>query len=124
MEFPWPSKSRMSYKSPPPTLLVSYAGKTVAELKKVNGKYLFKYLDAFRELNLSPLPGLPQVNEESKHDDLPLFFKERLPDLRRPEISNWLRNNPQIDINDDLQLLGALGARSITDSFVLVRPAA
>jgi hypothetical protein len=64
------------------------------------------------------------VNEESKHDDLPLFFKERLPDLRRPEISNWLRNNPQIDINDDLQLLGALGARSITDSFVLVRPAA
>jgi hypothetical protein len=81
-------------------------------------------LEAFKILNLSPLPGLPQLDGESKHDELPLFFKERLPDLRRPEISNWLRNNPSVDINDDLQLLGTLGARSITDSFVLFRRAA
>lgn len=119
MQFPWTPNSRMSYKSPPPTLLVSYAGKIVAELKKVNGKYLFRYLDAFREMNLSPLPGISQENEVSEHSELPRFFKERLPDLRRPEISNWLRQNPQIDTNDDLQLLAALGARSITDSFLL-----
>lgn len=93
-------------------------------MKKVNGKYQFRYMDAFREMNLSPLPGLSQGNEVSVHDELPRFFKERLPDLRRPEISNWLRQNPQIDINDDLQLLAALGARSITDSFFLFRAAA
>lgn len=122
MEFPWARRSQMSYKSPPPTLLVSYAGRAVAELKRINGKYSFRYLDAFRELNLSPLPGLE--SGESLHDELPLFFKERLPDLRRPEVNKWLHANPSVDRNDELQLLGALGAHSITDSFVLTRSAA
>lgn len=121
---PWASKSQMSYKSPPPTLLVSYAGSVVAELKKINQKYSFRYLDAFKEMNLSPLPGLPQKDGESLHDELPLFFKERLPDLRRPEISSWLNTHPAINRNDDLQLLGALGSHSITDSFVISRSAA
>jgi HipA-like protein len=116
---PWASKSKMSYKTPPPTLLVSYAGRVVAELKKVGRKYSFQYLDAFQEMNLSPLPGLPMSGESSLHDELPLFFKERLPDLRRPEISSWLQAHPSVDRNDDLQLLGALGAHSITDSFVI-----
>ena len=123
MQFPWASNSRMTYKSPPPTLLVSYAGQHVAELKKVKGKYVFRYLEAFRKLNLSPLPGLPQADGEASYDELPLFFKERLPDLRRPEISNWLRAN-NVDPTDELLLLGTLGTRSITDSYVLVRPAA
>jgi hypothetical protein len=119
MEFPWASKSQMLYKSPPPTLLVSYAGRVVAELKRVDRKYSFCYLDAFQEMNLSPLPGLPQKSGESLHDELPLFFRERLPDLRRPEIRGWLQAHPSINRNDDLQLLGALGSHSITDSFVI-----
>jgi HipA-like protein len=123
MNLPWASKSQMLYKSPPPTLLVSYAGKVVAELKRVGGKYSFRYLDAFQEMNLSPLPGLLQKAGESLHDELPLFFKERLPDLRRPEVSSWLQANPSVDRNDELQLLGALGAHSITDSFVISRAA-
>ena len=124
MEFPWAPKSKMSYKSPPPILLVLYRDRAVAELKRVNGKYAFRYLDGFRELNLSPLPGLAPDSGESFHDELPLFFKERLPDLRRPEISRWLYLHPEIDRSDELQLLGALGAHSITDSFVLSRRAA
>jgi HipA-like protein len=108
----------MSYKTPPPTLLVSYADQNVAELKKVKGKYLFRYLEAFKVLNLSPLPGLPQAEGDVSYDALPLFFKERLPDPRRPEISDWLRKN-QIDPDDDLLLLSVLGTRSITDPFVL-----
>lgn len=122
MNFPWAPNSRMSYKSPPPALLVSYAEQNVAELKKVNGKYLFRYLDAFKTLKLLPLPGLPQVEGESSYDELPLFFKERLPDQRRPEISEWFRQNPSVNPQDDLLLLGIFGTRSITDSFVLVRP--
>jgi HipA-like protein len=121
MQLPWAPKSELSYKSPPPILLVSYADQPVAELKRIDGKYSFRYLDAFRELNLSPLPGLPPTNGETLHDELPLFFKERLPDLRRPEINHWLYLHPKVDRNDDLQLLGALGAHSITDSFVLSR---
>jgi hypothetical protein len=119
MQFPWASKSQMSYKSPPPALQVSYAGRAVAELKRVDRKYSFRYLEAFKEMNLSPLPGLPYVSGEALYDDLPVFFKERLPDLRRPEVSSWLHAHPSVDRNDDLQLLGALGAHSITDSFVI-----
>lgn len=121
MKFPWAHSSQMSYNSPPPTLLISYAGNPVAELKRVNGKYVFRYLPAFVEMNLSPLPGLHHPSQESV--ELPLFFKERLPDLRRPEIRNWLSANSHIDRNDDLQLLGALGAHSITDSFVITKAA-
>jgi HipA N-terminal domain len=124
MEFPWAPKSKMSYKSPPPILLVSYGDRAVAELKRVNGKYVFKYLEAFQELNLSPLPGLVPESGEIVHEELPLFFKERLPDLRRPEINRWLLLHPEIDRSDELQLLGVLGAHSITDSFVLSRRAA
>jgi hypothetical protein len=119
MPIPWASKSNMSYKAPPPTLFVSYGVHQVAELKRVNNKYLFKYLDAFHSLNLSPLPGLPAGVGESVHSELPSFFKERLPDLRRPEISLWLMYHPHVNRNDELQLLAALGHHSITDSFVL-----
>jgi HipA-like protein len=120
---PWTSMSKMDYKSPPPTLLISYAGNAVAELKRSGRKYSFRYLGAFQEMNLSPLPGLPYAAEETLHDELPSFFKERLPDLRRPEIRSWLNANPSVDRNDDLQLLGALGSRSITDSFIISRAA-
>jgi hypothetical protein len=123
MEFPWAFKSQMQYKSPPPTLLVSYDKRVVAELKRAGRKYSFCYLDSFQEMNLSPLPGLPYQRGESLHDELPLFFKERLPDLRRPEINSWLHAHPYVDRNDDLQLLGALSSHSITDSFVISRAA-
>jgi len=121
MEFPWAVKPQLSYKSPPPVLQVSYAGKPVAELARAQGRYIFRYLAAFSEMNLSPLPGLPQGQGDLSHNELPLFFKERLPDLRRPEVNKWLAANPSVDRNDDLQLLGVLGAHSITDSFVLSR---
>src|ERR1700722_12238100 len=103
---PWASKSKMSFTTPPPTLLVSYNGEVVAELRRVGKQYSFRYRDSFRELRLSPLPGLPDTNREFLSDELPLFFKERLPDQRRPEVSLWLNTNPHVDRYDDLQLLG------------------
>ena len=121
---PWASKSKMSYTTPPPTLLVSYSGVVVAELKRVDKKYSFRYLDSFQKMKLSELPGLPYQTGERLCDELPLFFKERLPDQRRPEVAAWLNENPQIDRNDDLQLLGSLGSHSITDSFVITRQTA
>jgi HipA-like protein len=121
---PWASKSKMSFTTPPPTLLVSYNGTVVAELKRVDKKYSFRYRDSFKELQLSALPGLPYRSDAVLCDELPLFFKERLPDQRRPEVALWLNQNPQVNRNDDLQLLGTLGAHSITDSFVITQAAA
>lgn len=119
MANPWASKSKMSFTTPPPTLLVSYNGMGVAELKRVGKKYSFRYCETFPQMRLSPLPGLPYRIGEALFDELPLFFKERLPDQKRPEVAMWLNQNPHVDRNDELQLLGTLGSHSITDSYVI-----
>jgi hypothetical protein len=111
------------HKSPPPTLFVSYQHKPVAELKKEGGKFFFRYLEPFFSLDLAPLPGLAPNRQLVSFAELPAFFKERLPDLRRPEIRQYIREH-SIDEYDELQMLSCLGAHSITDSFELKLQAA
>jgi HipA-like protein len=111
------------HKSPPPTLFVSYQKQPVAELKKEGGKFFFRYLEPFFTLDLAPLPGLAPSRDLVSFTALPAFFKERLPDLRRPEIKQFIREN-NIDENDELKMLSCLGAHSITDSFELTLKAA
>jgi HipA N-terminal domain len=107
---------RYRYKTPPPTLLVLYKQVLVAELQQfAAGGYLFRYLPPFREKGLSPFPGLP-LGKDLLFDELPAFFQERLPDLRRPEISELVRKAgiPEVD---KLRLLATLGSHAITDPF-------
>ncbi len=111
-------RARLGYKAPPPTLVVSYQHQTVAELKKEGTKFLFRYLDPFFTLELAPLPGLTPNREFVPFNELPAFFRERLPDMRRPEIKQFIREH-NIDETDELQMLSCLGAHSITDSFEL-----
>jgi hypothetical protein len=97
-----------------------YGDTPVAELKKEDGKFLFRYFAEFFLLNLSPLPGLAPTKGSgyAVFDGLPPFFSERLPDTRRPEVRQWIIDR-RIDENDELLMLSSLGARSITDPFEL-----
>jgi HipA-like protein len=113
----------LGYSTPPPTLIVQYQQHPVAELKKEGGKFFFRYLEPFFSLDLAPLPGLAPNRQFVSFVGLPAFFKERLPDLRRPEIRQYIRDH-NIDENDELQMLSCLGAHSITDSFELKLQAA
>jgi HipA-like protein len=109
---------RAQLKSPPRRLELLFADKVVGELTcQRDGKYCFKYLSAFTEMNLAPLPGLSLSGEHTSYDLFP-FFAERIPELRRPEIREWLRQN-KVDESDKMTLLQTLGRRSVTDSFVL-----
>jgi HipA-like protein len=108
----------LGYKTPPPTLVVSYKNQAVAELTKENGKFLFRYLEPFFAQDLAPLPGIAPSRIFVSYRELPAFFRERLPDTRRPEIRKFIRDN-RIDENDELQMLACLGAHSITDSYEL-----
>lgn len=111
--------SRLGYKSLPATLLVYHESEPVAELKKEKGKFLFRYLDGFFAHGLSPLRGLQSRSYDfATFNELPAFFRERLPDTRRPEIKQWILRH-QIDESDELRMLAALGAHSITDPFEL-----
>lgn len=106
------------YKTPPPTLEVLYQGEPVAELQKFPQGFVFRYLPAFRQFCLSPFPGLPSDKGELPFVELPAFFQERLPDMRRPEIQEMIRLY-SIQQDNKLQLLAKLGTHAITDPFEL-----
>ncbi len=106
------------YKTPPPTLAVLYQGTRVAELQKWSQGFVFRYLPAFRELCLLPFPGLAPRMGDIPFEELPAFFQERLPDLRRPEIQQKMRALG-IDQRDKLKLLAELGSHAVTDPFEL-----
>jgi hypothetical protein len=112
----WMNRGRLDFKTPPPTLVVYHQNEAVAELKRNGTGYEFRYLAPFFAQGLSPLPGI----DANRHffPELPAFFKERVPDTRRPEIKQAILEN-DIDPNDELRMLAFLGARSITDSFEL-----
>jgi hypothetical protein len=98
--------------------VVFHQNEAVAELKREGNGFFFRYLDPFFKQGLSPLPGIGGNSSVQFFKELPAFFKERVPDVRRPEIKQVIVANG-IDVNDELQMLAFLGARSITDSFEL-----
>lgn len=112
MSRPW----KYRYKTPPPSLVIYYQGTRVAELQEYSAGFIFRYLQAFRDLKLSPFPGLALDKGDLPFEELPVFFQERLPDMRRPEIQERViaLGIPQ---GDKLRLLAALGSHAVTDPF-------
>jgi hypothetical protein len=111
---------KLKYAAPPPSLQVFFGNQQVAELKKWEGRYWFRYLRAFKELSLSPIPGFPDVDRKEPYESQQLFafFRERIPDLTRPEIQELMK---KLDLggHDELKLLAELSKRSVTDPFEL-----
>lgn len=106
------------FATPPPRIEVLFHGEPVAQLSRERGgQYVFQYLPSFSEKKLAALPGLP-FGKEHKSLELFPFFQERIPELCRPEIIQWLQHH-SIQAEDEMQLLGALGKKSVTDSFEL-----
>jgi hypothetical protein len=107
---------KFGYKQPPPTLVVLHRDQPIAELEQVDYGYIFRYLPLFDVMRLSPIPGLPPGKGDQFFYDLPTYFEERLPDMRRPEIREWMEQR-KISPDSKLQLLAQLGSHTITDPF-------
>lgn len=111
---------KFGYKEPPPTLVVLYHGQPIAELEQIPAghkhRYLFRYLPAFDAMKLPPLPGLSHVKHDQPFYDLPTYFEERVPDLRRPDIQKLVALY-RLSPDSKLQLLAHLGSHTITDPF-------
>ena len=104
------------YSEPPPTLVVFHHDQAIAELEKVEHGYLFRYLPLFEQMGLSPIPGLPLDKGDRFFYDLPTYFEERLPDMKRPEIREWMAKH-KLGPESKLRLLAQLGTHTITDPF-------
>src|SRR5271169_2040013 len=106
---------RYKYATPPPHLQVFLGARQIGELEKREGRFFFHYLDVFRELRLSPIPGFPDLYRKDPYvsDQLFAFFRERLPDRSRPEIQELIKTL-HVREDDELRLLAALSRRSVT----------
>ena len=111
---------RYKYATPPPHLQLFLGDRQIGELEKREGRFFFRYLAAFRELQLSPIPGFPDVDRKDPYvsDQLFAFFRERLPDRSRPEIQELIKTL-HVREDDELRLLAELSRRSVTDPFEL-----
>jgi HipA-like protein len=107
---------KFGYKEPPPTLVVLFHEQPIAELEQVEHGYLFRYLPQFEKMDLSPIPGLPLETGDRFFYELPTYFEERLPDMKRPEIREWMQAH-KVSPESKLRLLAQLGAQTITDPF-------
>lgn len=113
------STLRSRFNTPPPRLEVLYDHVVVAVLCRAReGHYTFSYLPKFGELKLAPLPGFPRLDKDYSSSELFPFFAERIPELRRPEVQEWLKAH-DVDVEDKLKLLALLGKESVTDSYEL-----
>jgi hypothetical protein len=99
---------------------VFFGDRQIAEPEKREGRYFFCYLDAFRDLKLSPLPGFPDVDRREPYVSKQLFafFRERIPDRTRPEIQELVKKLG-VPEDDELRLLAELSRHSVTDPFEL-----
>jgi HipA-like protein len=106
------------YDAPPPTLKILYNGEQIAELKLEGKRYSFRYLEAFYRLALQPLPGLDpkDLRDGEAFDEMPLYFRERMPDTRRPDVKRVMQQFG-IPEHNTLLLLATLGKHTVTDPF-------
>jgi HipA-like protein len=107
---------RLQYSSPLCTVQIMEAGTPVAELSRQQGRYLFRYLNAFKTRGLPPLPGLPDLEEVYEAAELFPYFEERIPDTRLPQIRDWITRQG-LPVDDKLTLLAVLGRKVVTDGY-------
>ncbi len=100
---------------------VNFHGEEVATLEKSNAGFRFRYCPEFSRSGLPALPGLTDARDTQwrEFDSLPRFFRERIPDLNRPEIQEEI-SRLGIDRGDQFDLLSKLSRRAVTDPFELV----
>lgn len=107
---------RLQYSSPLSTVQIMYGETAVAELSRQQGRYLFRYLEAFKERGLTPLAGLPDLDEIYESAELFPYFEERIPDTRLLAVRQWIERQG-LPVDDKLTLLAVLGRKVVTDCY-------
>ncbi|MDU4660472.1 MAG: HipA N-terminal domain-containing protein, partial [Clostridium butyricum] len=90
-----------------------------------NNKYIFEYdlKETYQAMKygFEPFVAFPDINEVYSHNDLFLTFLCRLPDRRRADINEILKNYG-MDKFDAFELLLRSGGRLPTDTLEFIKP--
>lgn len=100
------------------TFQLTLDDRVVGILSFKDGKWMFKYSDEFKEDNLTPISGFPDLDKIYKSEELWPFFSSRIPSLARKNIQDKIKKKG-INENDYLELLSFFGKRTITNPFEL-----
>jgi HipA-like protein len=96
-----------------------YQNLLIGELLLQNGKWRFKYSDAFKAQSiLKPLVEFPDIHKLYISEELSPFFLERIPGLGQPKVQEIL-SKENIDEQNTAALLKRFGRVSITNPFKL-----
>lgn len=92
----------------------------VGRLWLQDGKWHFKYADAFRrKKDIYPIINFPHLDKQYVSEALWPFFAIRIPGLKQPAIQRILRDE-NIDECNEAQLLKRFGETTIANSFTLI----
>jgi HipA-like protein len=97
-----------------------YGNVVVGYLHHKDGKWTFKYSDAFkRSQALRPIVDFPDVNKDYQEESLWPFFASRIPSLENPHVKQRLATE-KVSEKDEAGLLRLFGYRTITNPLELV----
>jgi HipA-like protein len=100
-------------------ILVQYHAASIGELRREGEQFVFSYLPAFFDTELKPIPDFPDPRKTYHNTHLWPFFANRIPDLRREDVQEFLRER-RLKETDKFDLLLALGRETINNPFQLV----
>ena len=100
--------------------LLRYRNLDVGHLSLHDGKWHFKYDDAFREkVGVCPIMDFPNLDKHYESDVLWPFFVVRIPGLGQPAIQRVIRKE-KLDGRNEAQLLKRFGKTTIANPFILI----
>jgi len=101
-------------------MTLKYKELTIGELTFADGVWTFIYSDDFKaQSEVRPLFDFPNVDKVYVSGKLPVFFKIRIPSLKRKSIQEIIKKK-KINAKDELELLKVFGYKSICNPFLLI----
>jgi hypothetical protein len=115
------SDEHVSYTTPTTkeTFILQYKNLQVGVLYTENGQWHFKYADAFKNSNLSPIVGFPRIDVEYTSQELWPYFAYRIPSIKQPAIRDIVLLE-KLDPKNESEMLKRFGRHTITTPFELI----
>lgn len=103
------------------TFILKVDNITLGVLQSVNGEWIFKYTDEFKEHQdeYTRIIGFPDLEKEYHSATLWPFFRIRIPGLKQPAVQEIIKKE-NIDQDNEVALLKRFGRKTISNPYELL----